>query len=39
MKLRLIAPANARLVDIIAEQAARGFRVGADRLGLYVVRA
>ena len=39
MKFRLIAPADARLVDIIADQAARGFRVRADRLGLYVVRA
>ena len=39
MKVRLIAPADARLVDIIAEQAARGFCVRADRHGLYVVAA
>ena len=39
MKFRLIAPADARLVDIIAAQAARGFRVVAGVGGLWVVQA
>jgi hypothetical protein len=38
MKFRLIAPGDARLVDIIAEQRARGFRVVAGLGGLWVVR-